>query len=217
MVSESEAISTLILEWGGREDMLREATAIANAATARIADAPRYVCIGSRTAMPIVRPLFREFSRSKQPEIPVGWHPPVEVIIELLSRSIVMRSRRWSERYGKVMPMPKGWADAARITFPQLTEVVEYSHGWADLVVAAAEWINETETNWNLSDAKEKFGSLCLSTHGLGDDKSYHIIDACEWLAGYVCCVCGAHGPARQGDLRLCETHFSDQRWRTAR
>jgi len=167
--------------------------------------------------MPIVRPLFRELPRTQQPEIPVGWHPPVDVIVELISRSVALRSRRWSERYSKVMPMPKGWGDAARRSFPQLSHVVEYSHGWADIVVSAAEWINEAETDWSLSDAKEKFGSLSLSTHGLGEDSSYYIIDAAEWLADFVCCVCGAYGPAKQGDLRLCETHHRDQRWRTGR
>lgn len=217
MVSESEAIRTLILEWGGREDLLREATAIANVATARIATAPRYVCIGSRTAMPLVRPLFREFPRSEQPETPLGWHPPTDIIVELLSRSIAMRSRRWSERYSKVMPMPKGWSALAKQTFPQLPAVVEYSHGWADLVIAATDWINETERNWYFSDAKEKFGSLKLSTHDLCDDRAYAIIDAAEWLADFVCCVCGAYGPAKQGDLRLCATHHRDQRWRTGR
>lgn len=217
MVSESEAIQNLIIEWGGREDLLAQATTLANVATAKIAAAPRYVCIGSRTAMPLVRPLFRELPRTDQPKVPVGWHPPVDIIIELLSRSTAMQSRRWSERYHKVMPMPKGWANAAQATFPQLTSVVEYSHGWADIVVAAAEWINETETDWKLSDAKEKFGALSLSTHGLAADQSYNIIDAAEWLADFVCCVCGAYGPAKQGDLRLCETHHQDQRWRTGR
>lgn len=221
MVSETEAIQTLILEWGGREDLLREATAIANAATCRIAHAPRYVCIGSKTAMPLVHPIFREVARTVQPEIPVGWHPPADFIVELIARSSALRSRRWSERYGKVMPMPRGWADAARRSFPQLTSPPEYSTGWADIVVAAVQWIGEIETphesDWRFTDAKEKHGSLRLSEHGVVDDKSHHVIDAAEWLADFVCCVCGAYGPAKQGDLRLCEVHHRDQRWRTGR
>lgn len=214
-------VTIAIEDWGGREVLMNEAAAIANMATAKIPGAPSYLAIGTISPLPLVRPIFRHNPRLHEPEIPVGWHPPLTFLEELISRTAELRSRRWSSRHRRVMPMPANWSDLAKAAYPQLTPYPEYCRGWADLVIATVAWIAEIEpagSEWRISDAKEKFGDLRLHEQGCETDASVHIIDAAEWIAGRcICAVCGEIGPGTLGMVRLCSAHVFDQRWRTGK
>lgn len=203
-------------EWQGREIMLKDAelTVAATIADDPLADC--YVASGTLSPLPLVRPSWNVMPRALTKGVHrQGRHPDPDVVAELVSRAFEFRSRRWSVAQQRVMPLPSHWWILAHRAFPQLPSVPEYSHGWADVVMAAAKWINETEIAWRLSDAKEKHGRLSISTRGLTTLGGEQIVAAAESISGHICCVCGRYGESGPPHgLVLCLTHTLDGSWR---
>lgn len=203
-------------EWQGREIMLTDAERIVEATISNDPNAAIYEAMGTLSALPLVRPAWRMMPRV----ITRGVYrpskgPDADVVAELVSRSIEFRSRRWSVSQQRVMPLPSDWWLLAHRAYPQLPQAPEYSHGWADLMMAAARWINETESDWRFSDAKEKHARLSVSTRGLTTLGGEQIVDAAEALSGHICCVCGRYGESGPpSGLVLCLTHTLDKSWR---
>lgn len=203
-------------EWQGRERLLADAERILNATVADDPTAPNFVAMGTASPLPLVRPSWTAVPRvlTKGVYRPTS-HPDPEVVAELVARSTELRSRRWSVTQQRVMPLPALWWQYAHRAYPQLPAAPEYSHGWADVMMSAARWINETESDWCFSDAKEKHGRLATSTRGLTTLGGEQIVEAAEALSHHVCCVCGRYGESGPPHgLVLCITHRFDGSWR---
>ena len=208
-------ILDLIDDWRGRQLLLEEAESIVNAATAADPTAPRFKAVGTVAPLPLVRPAWRLLPRpQRRGAYRPSAAPDPEIIAELVSRSTEFRSRRWSVAEQCVRLLPKDWWSLAHAAYPQLTRIPEYSAGWADLMLATTRWINERETDWKFNDAKEKMGSLRLSTHGILEAASDQVIDAAEHLGSHICQVCGAPGGQAGDFMTLCGPHRDDKGWR---
>jgi len=203
------------VECGGRQPLLLEAETVVNAAIADNPHADIYAAIGSSVDLPLVRPHFQIVPGVLTKGIyRPSEHPDPDIIAELVSRATEIRSRRWHVGEQRVRPLPRDWRELMVAAYPQIPRAVEWTSGWADLMIAATAWINESETDWKFSDAKEKMGSLRLSTHGINTIGGEQIIDAAEHLGSFICQVCG--GPGDQGGdfMTLCLEHREDKEWR---
>jgi hypothetical protein len=203
-------------KWQGREIMLKDAERTVADTNADNQFADCYLAKGTLSPLPLVRPSWDVVPRvlSKGVYRP-GRNPDPDVVAELVSRSTEFRSRRWSVSQQRVMPLPKDWWVLAYRAYPQLPATPEYSHGWADVMMAGARWINETESDWKFSDAKEKHCRLATSTRGLTTLGAEQIVEAAESISGHICCVCGRYGKSGPPNgLVLCLTHTLDGSWR---
>jgi len=203
-------------EWEGREELLDEAETIVSRALSWTGKS--WSARGTLTALPLVRPALVSWDGYVDLEAfddRISTADP-EIVVEMVSRMIEWRSRRWSVAERRVMPMPKTWWEPAARAYPQLYTPPQYSLGWADILLAATTWINESETEWAFSDAKEKLGTLRLSTRRLTLDHSYAIVDAAEYVAVHVCQVCGAPGTQSGDFMTLCHPHRAEKSWRLA-
>lgn len=109
---------------------------------------------------------------------------------------------------------PDDWRERLHARFPTILRTawgIECGPGWADLITAACEILSETETPPEVSDVKEKYGTLRLYMIGY-EDLHYDIEDAALELSACICDRCGAPGELRPRGwmATLCDSHFEE-------
>lgn len=146
-----------------------------------------------------------------------SWHPDTLVLVELISRTIAVRSRHFEESIGEAW-FPDDWRDRLGEVFSVGDDTRDYfcfdhGPGWADLLTAAGEWTTEVGDPFVLTDAKEKWGRLALS--GWQPDETIKDLDwHIEHVSGHICDRCGAPGRRETAGWMstLCDAHIPKRR-----
>lgn len=140
------------------------------------------------------------------------WRFHREVLVELISRTIIVRARHYEESLGEAW-QPDDWQDRIRTAHPTMDSMFDFSSGWADLLTAAAEWATEVSDPLHISYVKEKFGTMSVFG-GCHDDTIADLDGHVEYLSGFICEDCGAPGRNRadRGWWRTqCDKHHEER------
>jgi len=125
---------------------------------------------------------------------PESWMPDRPQLIDLLARTIEMRSRRFNPKTRTIALPPPDWCERLRAKYPyNLACEISSQGGWYDLIEAYIAMRIETGDPPILEQIKQKLGELRLYERGAFREL--------EWIAmtlsAHVCELCGAPGEVR--------------------
>ena len=137
----------------------------------------------------------------------IFWMPDRPLLVELASRTIEHRSRRFDGE--RVQPVAADWKRQLRRRWSGMFDCqIKVGPGWADLILAYVEQRTDAGDRFKFVRIEEKYG--CLRFYVVGGDTPL------EWIADHlstsICEVCGAPGKWRdQGWIKtLCNEHVKE-------
>jgi hypothetical protein len=136
----------------------------------------------------------------------VGYSADRATVTEAIARLVRVYSRRVDAKTAAVRPPSDDWVAGLRQDFPRRFDcTIECGAGWADLIRAMAEWLEEIDlpSRWRFWQIKEKFASMRAYSSGIGLSAEQvnlvrERVDACEAISLFLCERCGEVGKPRR-------------------
>lgn len=216
MADDGDILKELADDYASRRVLLHEFETVARAALDDDAAAAGFAVTGAAVNVKTMamRPRFTGVPAGARSHPEGYWTPDRPIMIELLTRTWELRSRRWDPVDQAVADPDPGWVASFRTRWPGIFDCeVSCCAGWADLIEAVTVWLDDRRELVPFGQIKEKFSELRMYPSGkISEFGSDLTLIAEHSLSGHICELCGAPGVQRDEAymMTLCDRHHRE-------